>query len=87
MGSALVGQVDETRPEFIAKTESKRPSRLTPNPIAIADRYSARMAIALSPAGARSIIASGRMAVFIGCESAFDHEGDTRPRRGPAFPR
>jgi membrane dipeptidase len=45
------------------------------------------MAIALSPAGARSIIASGRIAVFIGCESAFDHEGDTRPRRGPAFPR
>ena len=34
------------------------------------------MAIALSPANARRIVASGRMAVFIGCESGFDHEGD-----------
>jgi transposase len=37
----------------------------------------AGMAIALTPADARSIIASGRMAVFVGCESGFDHEGDT----------
>jgi len=35
-----------------------------------------KMAIALTPADARRIIASNRMAVFVGCESGFDHEGD-----------
>jgi len=34
------------------------------------------MALARSPAEARAIIAGGRMAVFLGCESGFDHEGD-----------
>jgi membrane dipeptidase len=34
------------------------------------------MAIALSVADARAIVASGRVAVFLGCESGIDHEGD-----------
>jgi membrane dipeptidase len=41
-----------------------------------AESHSDKMAIALSPADARRIVGSGRMAVFIGCESGFDHEGD-----------
>jgi membrane dipeptidase len=40
------------------------------------EAHSDKMAIALSPADARRIAGSGRMAVFIGCESGFDHEGD-----------
>jgi membrane dipeptidase len=38
--------------------------------------HSDKMGIALSVADARAIVASGRMAVFLGCESGFDHEGD-----------
>jgi|tagenome__1003787_1003787.scaffolds.fasta_scaffold20901052_1 membrane dipeptidase len=41
-----------------------------------AEAHSDKMALARSPAEARAIIAGGRMAVFLGCESGFDHEGD-----------
>src|SRR3954465_6253932 len=41
-----------------------------------AESHSDRMEVALSVADARAIVASGRMAVFMGCESGFDHEGD-----------
>jgi membrane dipeptidase len=41
-----------------------------------AETHKDRMAVALSVADARRIIASGRMAVFLGSESGFDHEGD-----------
>ncbi len=41
-----------------------------------AESHADRMAVALSVRDARTIIASGRMAVFLGCESGFDHEGD-----------
>jgi membrane dipeptidase len=55
----------------------KQSLRLIETLLKFATSHSDKMAIALSPADARSIIASGRMAVFIGCESGFDHEGDT----------
>ena len=41
-----------------------------------AEAHSDKMALARSPAEARAIIAGGRMAVFLGCKSGFDHEGD-----------
>ena len=41
-----------------------------------AEAHSDKMALARSPAEARAIIAGGRMAVFLGCEFGFDHEGD-----------
>lgn len=41
-----------------------------------AETHSDKMAVALSVPEARSIVASGRMAVFLGIESGFDHEGD-----------
>src|SRR4051812_9581296 len=41
-----------------------------------AEKNADKMGVALSAADARRIIASGRMAVFLGCESGFDHEGD-----------
>lgn len=41
-----------------------------------AESHTDKMAVALSVADARNIIAGGRMAVFLGCESGFDHEGD-----------
>ena len=41
-----------------------------------AESHADKMGVALSVADARNIIASGRMAVFLGCESGFDHEGD-----------
>jgi membrane dipeptidase len=41
-----------------------------------AESHADKMGIALSVADARNIIASGRMAVFLGVESGFDHEGD-----------
>lgn len=41
-----------------------------------AESHADRMGIALSAADARRIVASGRMAVFLSCESGFDHEGD-----------
>jgi microsomal dipeptidase-like Zn-dependent dipeptidase len=50
----------------------ERPPRYLPT----AESHSDKMGIALSVADARAIIASDRMAVFMGCESGFDHEGD-----------
>jgi membrane dipeptidase len=50
--------------------------RLIDTLLRFSEEHSNNMAIALSPADARRIVASGRMAVFIGCESGFDHEGD-----------
>jgi membrane dipeptidase len=41
-----------------------------------AESHADKMGVALSVDDARNIIASGRMAVFLGCESGFDHEGD-----------
>jgi membrane dipeptidase len=41
-----------------------------------AEKHSDRMAVAFGTADARRIIDSGRMAVFIGSESGWDHEGD-----------
>ena len=41
-----------------------------------AEQHAAKMAIATSTADARRIVASGRMAVFLGSESGWDHEGD-----------
>ena len=50
--------------------------RLIDTLLRFSETHSDKMAIALSPADARKIVGSGRMAVFIGCESGFDHEGD-----------
>lgn len=50
--------------------------RLMDTLLRFSDKHSDKMAIALSPDDARRIVGSGRMAVFIGCESGFDHEGD-----------
>jgi membrane dipeptidase len=41
-----------------------------------AEKHGDKMGVALSVPDARRIIASGRMAVFLGVESGFDHEGD-----------
>jgi membrane dipeptidase len=41
-----------------------------------AEIHSDKMGVARTVADARSIVASRRMAVFLGCESGFDHEGD-----------
>lgn len=41
-----------------------------------AEKHSDKMGVALTVADARRIVASGRMAVFLGSESGFDHEGD-----------
>ncbi len=41
-----------------------------------AESHADKMSVALSVADARKIISSGRMAVFLGSESGFDHEGD-----------
>jgi len=41
-----------------------------------AEQHSDKMAVAFSVADARRIIGAGRMAVFMGCESGWDHEGD-----------
>ena len=41
-----------------------------------AEKHADKMGVALSVQDARRIIASGRMAVFLGVESGFDHEGD-----------
>lgn len=41
-----------------------------------AEKHNDKMGVALSVQDARRIIASGRMAVFLGVESGFDHEGD-----------
>jgi membrane dipeptidase len=55
----------------------KQSLRLLNTLLNYAATHNDKMAIALTPVDARRIIASGRMAVFIGCESGFDHEGDT----------
>lgn len=55
----------------------KQSLRLLETLLRYSTAHSDKMAIALSPADARAIIASGRMAVFIGLESGFDQEGDT----------
>jgi len=54
----------------------KQALRLLETTHRFAERHSDKMAIAYSVADARAIVASGRMAVFIGCESGIDHEGD-----------
>ena len=54
----------------------KQVLRLMDTLLRFSDKHSDKMAIALSPDDARRIVGSGRMAVFIGCESGFDHEGD-----------
>ena len=54
----------------------KQALRLIDTLLKFSDSHSDKMAIALSPADARRIVGSGRLAVFIGCESGFDHEGD-----------
>jgi membrane dipeptidase len=54
----------------------KQALRLIDTMLQFADSHADKMAIALSPSDARRIVGSGRMAVFIGCESGFDHEGD-----------
>jgi membrane dipeptidase len=50
--------------------------RLIDTLLRFSEAHTDKMAIALDPADARRIVGSGRMAVFIGCESGFDHEGD-----------
>ena len=54
----------------------KQTLRLIETAHRFAEQHSDKMAIALSTADARRIIASGRMAVFLGSESGWDHEGD-----------
>jgi membrane dipeptidase len=54
----------------------KQALRLIDTLLKFADSHSDKMAIALSPVDVRRIVGSGRLAVFIGCESGFDHEGD-----------
>ena len=54
----------------------KQALRLLETTHRFAEKHSDKMAIALSVADARAIVASGRLAVFIGCESGVDHEGD-----------
>jgi len=41
-----------------------------------AESHADKMSVALGVADARNIISGGRMAVFLGSESGFDHEGD-----------
>ncbi len=54
----------------------KQALRLIETAHRFAERHSDKMSIALSVADARAIVASGKMAVFLGCESGIDHEGD-----------
>jgi len=54
----------------------KQALRLIETAHRFAERHSDKMAIALTVADARAIVASGRLAVFLGCESGIDHEGD-----------
>ena len=54
----------------------KQALRLLETTHRFAEKHSDKMAIAYSVADARAIVASGRMAVFIGCELGIDHEGD-----------
>jgi len=54
----------------------KQALRLIETAHRFAGKHADKMAIAFSVADARSIMASGRVAVFLGCESGIDHEGD-----------
>ena len=54
----------------------KQTLRLIETASRFAEQHSDKMAIALGTADARRIIAGGRMAVFLGSESGWDHEGD-----------
>jgi membrane dipeptidase len=54
----------------------KQALRLLETAHRFAAKHSDKMGIALSVADARAIVASGRVAVFLGCESGIDHEGD-----------
>jgi membrane dipeptidase len=42
----------------------------------VAEQHADTMAVALTAAEARQIVAGGRLAVFLGIESGFDHDGD-----------
>ena len=50
--------------------------RLMETALRYAEQHSEKMAIVTTTADARKVIASGRMAVFLGNESGWDHEGD-----------
>jgi membrane dipeptidase len=54
----------------------KQALRLIETAHRFAAQHSDKMAIALSVADARAIVASGKVAVFLGSESGIDHEGD-----------
>ena len=54
----------------------KQALRLIETFLRFAEAHSDKMGIARSTGDARRIIASGRMAVFLGSESGWDHEGD-----------
>jgi membrane dipeptidase len=54
----------------------KQALRLIETEHRFAARHADKMAIAYSVSDARAIVASGRIAVFLGCESGIDHEGD-----------
>ncbi|MBD5657033.1 MAG: membrane dipeptidase [Candidatus Eremiobacteraeota bacterium] len=42
----------------------------------VLERHADRMALAVSTEQAKAIVAGGRLAVFLGIESGFDHDGD-----------
>ncbi|MBP0625203.1 dipeptidase [Cupriavidus consociatus] len=50
--------------------------RLIETALRYAEQHKDKMAIVTTTADARRVIASGRMAVFLGSESGWDHEGD-----------
>jgi membrane dipeptidase len=54
----------------------KQALRLLETANRFAEQHADKMAIATTTAQARQIVASGRMAVFLGSESGWDHEGD-----------
>lgn len=54
----------------------KQTLRLLETIHAFIERHTDKLGIALSSADARKIIASGRMAIFLGCEAGWDTEGD-----------
>jgi len=54
----------------------KQALRLIETFLRFAESHADRMGVARDAAEARRIIAAGRMAVFLGCESGWDHEGD-----------
>jgi membrane dipeptidase len=54
----------------------KQALRLIETFLRFAESHADKMGVARSVAEARQIVAAGRMAVFLGCESGWDHEGD-----------